>query len=168
MRVTLTPGQAVTVFGWMNPKLFITWSDILNNEYLTFRFLTESIHLTPAKLYQVQPEGHLWIRSKRAFLADCPAMYPLWKLHPIGDFKCDLGDIIAAEWTPETMTNLSLNYDALVQAGMTADTMTLFKHVTLAGWVNLGFEKRHASRMNAEQLGRNFNMHKQDILRALK
>ena len=168
MKVTLTPGQAVTVFGWISPKLQLTWSDILNNENVTFRFLTERVNLSCAKLFQVQPDGQMWIRSKKAFLGDCPAMFDTWKLHPLRDFKCDLGDIIAAEWSAETMKRMEVDYDTLLGAGLTVDTMVLFKHITLAGWVTLGFQKKHAVCVHAELLGRIFNMNKNDILRALK
>lgn len=168
MRITLTPGQAVTVFGWLHPKLYLTWTDILNNENITFRFLTKYVNLSCAKLYQIQPEGQLWIRTKKAFLSDCPVMFDTWKLHPLRDFKCDLGDIIAAEWSAETMLKMELNYDALIAAGLTLDTMGLFKHITLAGWVALGFEKKHVICLHAEHLSRVFNMSKNDILRALK
>lgn len=168
MRITLTPGQAVTVFGWLNPKLYLTWGDIVNNDNITFRFLTKYVNLSCAKLFQVQPDGHLWIKSKKAFLSDCPAMFDTWKLQPLQDFKCDLGDIIAAEWPADTMLQMGLDYDALIASGLTIDTMGLFKHITLAGWVTLGFQKKHAVCMHTEHLSRVFNMNKNDILRALK
>jgi hypothetical protein len=82
-----------------------------------FRFLMERVNLSCAKLFQVQPDGQMWIRSKKAFLGDCPAMFDTWKLHPLRDFKCDLGDIIAAEWPAETMKRMEVDYDTLLAAG---------------------------------------------------
>ena len=168
MRIALTPGQAVTVLGWINPKLFLTWDDILGNELLTFSFLTQRVHIAASMLYKLQPDAHAWLQSKRVALSDCVEMYEHWKLHPIRDFKADLGDLIGTKWSGDTMNNIGLTYEDLVEAGLTPGTMALFTKLTLAGWVKVGFEKRYAVKIHESSLVRLFKMSKQDVMRALK
>ena len=168
MGVELTPGQAVTAHGWWHPKLQLTWPDIVLADKLTFPFLLNTLNLSAKQIHHMQPEGTMWVASQKATLSDCPTMFPMWKLHHIHDFKADLGDIIAMGWKTDIMMQIGINYETLVQIGLTVDTMIFFKHITLAGWSALGLQKAHVAKMNTETLGRTFNMSKTDIMRALK
>lgn len=168
MRISLTPGQAVTVHGWLNPKLFLTWDDILRNENLTFNFLFTSVHLSASQLHKVQPDPTAWVHSRRAQLSDCVHMHECWRIHPIDDFKADLGDLISTKWSPDTLSTLCVTYDRLVDVGLTPGTMALFNNITLAGWAKLGFNKQYAAQIAEASLIRLFGMSKQDVLRALR
>jgi hypothetical protein len=168
MRITLTPGQAVTVFGWFNPKLTLAWSDVLANDGLTFSFLVHTANVPPSRLHQIQADGHTWIQCKKARLTDCAEMHECWNLHPITDFRADLADLIALKWPAETMLTLGLTYDHLLQVGLTTGTMRLFTHMTLASWAKVGFEKRHAMVLHEQSLVCLFNMTKPDVLKALR
>lgn len=168
MRHTLTPGQAVTIFGWLNPKTTLTWSDVMSNDWLTFRFLTQTAKILPSRLHQIQPDGRTWIKCRKAELGDCPDMYDHWKMHPIHDFHADLADLIAVKWPADVMLKLGLTYDNLLDVGLTTSTMSLFNHMTLASWAKVGLEKRHVHPMHEQSLVSLFNMTKQDVLKALK
>ena len=168
MRISLTAGQAVTIFGWMRPKLFLTWEEVLSNDTLTFKFLMHWANLPASRLHHLQPDGRIWLQSKRATLADCPDMQECWKVHPIHDAGADLGDIIASQWTADTMLKIGVTYDDLVETGLTPGNMKLFTQLTLAGWAKMGFGKKHAMTIPERSLESLFNLSKLDVLRALK
>ena len=166
MRITLTPGQAVYIHGWLNPRTTLSWADVLAKDTLTLRFLAGA-NVTLERLHHLQPDGPAWVQAQRAGLDDCPAMREQWRLHPLRDFGADLGDLINARWPPELMASMGLTYSDFLHAGLTPATMALCTHVTLAGWVRLGFKKEHAAAMHEASLVRLFGMTKQDILRGL-
>ena len=166
MRITLTPGQAVYIHGWLNPRTTLAWTDVLANEFLTLRFLAGA-NVPLERLHHLQPDGGAWVQARRASLADCPAMRDHWHLHPLRDFAADLGDLITVRWPPDLMASMGLTYADFLQAGLSPATMALCTHVTLAGWVRLGLRKQDAVAMHEAALVRLFGMPKQDILRAL-
>ena len=168
MRIPLTPGQAVTVHGWLIPKLHLTWDDVLRDERLTFNYLSTQVNIPASQLYKVQPDHAAWVHSGRAQLSDCVDMHECWKVHPIDDFRADLGDLIRTKWPADTLQLLGVTYHHLVDAGLTPGTMALFINITLAGWAKLGFDKRYASQIAETSLVRLFRMSKHDVLRALR
>ena len=165
MRIALTPGQAVTIHGWLRARQTLTWGDVLSNKELTFASLLAS-NVAEQELYVLQPDVQAWIRPGKATLADCPRMRP-WDAHPVRDFKADLADVVGVHRPHETMIRVGVSYDDLLGLGLTAETMNLFGY-TLMMWASIGFRRSHAEAIPPNTLFRMFCMAKQDILASLR
>jgi hypothetical protein len=165
MRISLTPGQAVTIHGWMRARQALTWGDVLSAPNLTFQTLL-SYNLQEQDLYVLQPDLQAWVRAGKATLADCPKMRP-WDAHPIRDFKADLADLVGMHWPQDVLTRIGVDYEELLTLGLTAETMNLFGY-TLMMWSSVGFRRAHADTIPANTLYRMFGMAKQDILVSLR
>jgi hypothetical protein len=166
MRISLTPGQAVTIHGWLYARQALMWADVLcADRDLTFQKLL-SYNISEQDLYILQPDLQAWIRAGRATLEDCPKMRA-WDAHPIRDFKADLADIVGRRWPHDVLFRMGVDYDELLGLGLTAETMNLFGF-TLMMWASLGFRRVHADAMPANTLFRLFGMAKQDVLVSLR
>ena len=165
MRISLTPGQAVTIHGWLRARQTLTWGDVLALQGLDYSKLL-TFNVVEQDLYVLQPDLQAWIRPGKAVLADCPKMRP-WDAHPIRDFKADLADIVGAHWPHETLIRIGVTYDDLLGLGLTAETMNLFGY-TLMMWTSMGFRRSHAETIPPNTLFRMFGMAKQDILASLR
>ena len=91
MRIPLTPGQAVSVHGWLAARQWLTWGDVLASDTLTFKSLL-SFRLSEAQLHNLQPDIHAWIRNHKVQLEDAPSLL-LWTPQPVKEMKADLADI---------------------------------------------------------------------------
>ena len=167
MRIPLTPGQAVTIHGWINPKETLSWMDILANPDLSIKFLTTTTKIPKELLHRLQPDITAWVRAERVSLAEVPKYLNTWVAHPLRDLKADLGDIMELKWDAKTMRTAGVTYSDLKEAGMTHDTMGLFDY-TLYDWSTLGFSKTDAESLPAHALGRLFGMTKHDVIRCLR
>jgi hypothetical protein len=165
MRISLTPGQAVTIHGWLRARQTLTWTDVLTIKDLHFHTLL-SYNVSEQDLYILQPDLQAWVRAGRATLSDCPKMRP-WDAHPIRDFKADLADVVSMHWPQDLLARMGVDYDELLTLGLTPETMNLFGF-TLMMWSSLGFRRAHAEDIPANTLSRMFGMAKQDILVCLR
>ena len=165
MKIILTPGQAVTIHGWLRARETLTWGDVLNKEGLTFSRLL-AYNLKEQDLFVLQPDLQAWIRSSKAALADCPRM-KAWDAHPIRDFKADLADIVGMHWPQEALARMGVDYEELLGLGLTPETMNLFGY-TLMMWASVGLRRAHAEAIPANTLFRLFGMAKQDVLASLR
>ena len=166
MRIPLTPGQAVSVHGWLAARQWLTWGDVLASDTLTFKSLL-SFRLSEAQLHNLQPDIHAWIRNHKVQLEDAPSLL-LWSTQPVKEMKADLADVVSARWTAEQMTRIGLTYHDLVALGLTAENMILFNHITLMGWAQLGLRREHADKIQPPILYRLFGMSKNDVVACLK
>lgn len=165
MRISISPGQAVTIHGWLRARQALTWGDVLFVKTLTYQTLL-SYNVPEQDLYILQPDLQAWIRAGRATLADCPRMRA-WDAHPIRDFKADLADLVSMHWPHDTLTRMGVDYEELLGLGLTPETMNLFGF-TLMMWSALGFRRAHAETMPANTLLRMFGMPKHDVLMSLR
>ena len=165
MRIKLTPGQAVYLYGWLEARRTLRWADVLANPSFSLPQLL-SARLSPLTLHQMQPDLSAWTKHRRAQLEDCPVMEP-WTAHPIKDFHADLADLLSLRWSVEQLVRMGVTYTDLIAAGLTPSNMVLFDF-TLMGWAHLGFTRKDAQDMPEPALGRLFGMTKADVLRALK
>jgi hypothetical protein len=165
MRISLTPGQAVSIHGWVRARQALTWGDVLTNPALDFGKLL-SFNLAEQDLYVLQPDLQAWVRPGKAGLADCPKMRA-WDAHPIKDFKADLADLVGTHWPHETLARMGVTYDDLLGLGLTPETMNLFGY-TLMMWASTGFRRTHADAIPPHTLFRLFGMAKQDVLASLR
>ena len=165
MRISLTPGQAVTIHGWMRARQALTWGDVLGASGLTFQTLL-SYNLQEQDLYVLQPDLQAWVRASKATLADCPKMRQ-WDAHPIRDFKADLADLVGMHWPHDVLPRIGVDYDELLTLGLTPETMNLFGY-TLMMWSSIGFRRAHAEAIPVNTLFRMFGMAKQDVLASLR
>ena len=167
-KIPLTPGQSVSIHGWFNPRtvhMTLSWTDVLPREDLTLQTLHRQYRITLELLHRLQSDLSQWVRSGRVKLEDCPIL-TMWKAHPIHDFKADLGDLLGTGWKAEQYKQMGVTYSDLVEVGMTADTMALFRF-TLYEWSQLGFLKAHAAQMMPHALANQFGMTKDNVLRCL-
>lgn len=158
MSIPLTPGQGVSIHGFVRARRSLTWGDVLASERLTFQYLNASCNLSDQDLYRLQPDVGAWKKAKKITLQDCARMRACWSAHPIRDFQADLADVINMKWTAQDLKDLGVTYDDLVSVGLTVDTMPLMG-LTLHGWAQIGFTKAHASAIPALLLSRVFKMH---------
>ena len=167
MRIILSPGQAVTIHGWMAPKETLTWNDVIGNERLTVKFLTGTAKVSKELLHKVQPDLMAWLKAGRVTLPETHELLGVWTAHPIKDLKADFADIVALKWGAQTMRMAGVTYQDLRESGMTNDTMGLFA-LTLYDWSTLGFSRSDAEAIPAAHLCRTFGMQKADVIRCLK
>ncbi len=166
MKIPLTPGQAVTVHGWLRPKETLSWTDVLANSALTMDYLHRSANIPLELLHRMQPDITAWLTAGRARVEEAPSFISVWAAHPIRDLKADLADVAAFKWSAKTMRTSGVTYGDLKEAGMTHETMGLFGY-TLYEWSTLGFSRTDADGVPAHVLGRLFGMAKVDVLRCL-
>ena len=167
MRIPLTPGQAVTVHGWLRPKDTLSWTDVLANPQLTMSYLHSSVNIPKELLHRMQPDIMAWVRAGRVSVEDGPSFLSIWAAHPIRDLKADLADIAAFKWSAKTMRAAGVSYSDLRDAGMTHETMAVFQY-TLYEWSTLGFTKADAEALPAHALCSLFCLTKPDVLRCLQ
>jgi hypothetical protein len=167
IKIPLTPGQAVTIHGWMRPKDTLSWMDVLSNEQLNMNYLHIHTKIPKELLHRMQPDIKAWVQANRANLSDAPSFIHIWAAHPIKDLKADLGDIIGFHWNAKTMRQAGVTYGDLREAGMTHETMGLFGY-TLYEWSTLGFSRADADTVPAPVLTRLFCLTKMDVLRCLQ
>jgi hypothetical protein len=166
MKIILTPGQAVTVHGWLHPKEWLSWGDILANEKLSVEFLMQNANVPKELLHRLQPDLLAWVQSGRIGLAETQCLHSVFAAHPIKDLKADFPDLVALKWSAQAMRRAGVTYKDLCEAGMTHDTMGLFGY-TLYDWSTLGFCRQDAEAIPAACLGRLFGMMKTDVMRCL-
>lgn len=167
IKIPLTPGQAVTIHGWMRPRLHLTWTDVLANGSLTMEYLHTRTNIPKELLHRMQPDIKAWLQAGRVVPSDAPSFAHLWAAHPVKDLKCDLGDIVSFGWDAKTMRQTGMTYADLREVGMTHEMMGLFKY-TLYEWSTLGFSRADAEVIEAPTLARLFCLTKPDVLRCLK
>ena len=167
IRIPLTPGQAVTIHGWMRPRLHLTWTDVLANGELTMEYLHTHTKIPKELLHRMQPDIKAWLQASRVHPADAPSFAHVWAAHPVKDLRSDLGDIIGFGWDAKTMRQTGMTYSDLREAGMTHEMMGVFKY-TLYEWSTLGFSRADAEEVEAATLARLFCLTKHDVLRCLK
>lgn len=166
-KIPLTPGQAVTIHGWMRPKNTLSWMDVLSNEKLSMEYLHTHTKIPKELLHRMQPNIKAWVQANRAQLSDAPSFIHVWAAHPIKDLKADLGDIMGFNWNAKTMRQTGVSYGDLKDIGMTHEAMGLFGY-TLYEWSTLGFTRADADAIDAPTLTRLFRMTKADVLRCLQ
>ena len=166
MRIVLTAGQAVLAHGWIRAREFLTWGDVLNNEKLTFVYLTGTLRVSEFNLHNLQPDLQAWIKAGKASLEDCPQM-TLWDAHPINDFGADLADLIRMQWQADQFKKMGIFYDQLLELGLTPETMMLFRF-TLMNWITIGFTRKHCEMMPENVVIRLFSMNKIQTMGCLK
>lgn len=165
MKITLTPGQAVTIHGWMRARQTLCWGDVLCTDGVDFAKLHGACKIPEASLHALQPDLHAWIKNDRAVLRDCPTMRS-WAAHPTKDFKADLSEMISMNWDVATLQKMAVTYEDFLEIGLTPENMQLF-NLTLVGWSALGFKRKHAETVNPAILYRLFGMPRQDVLASL-
>ncbi len=164
--IKLTPGQAVSLHSWSTPRLSLQWTDVVENERITFARCKECN--VPLKLlHQMQPDIREWKQHGGVTLVHLPEMQHLWNAHPIRDMQADLSDLLRMRWTADTLKRLHVTMDDLREIGLTADNMTLFGF-TLFGWVSLGLNTDDIMEMNDGQIARNFGLTRHAVLQLMK
>ena len=162
-RIKLTPGQAVTLHGWVRPVLSLSWKETVRYD-LTFQRLL-AVRLRPRELFAMQPDLRKWIEAGRVSLEDCPQLKP-WGAHPVRDLRADLGDLIMQRWSIDALTDMGVTYGDLKGVGMTPETMAMFGF-SLVGWHKLGMSRADAEWIPGPLHLSLFQMHKPAVLAAL-
>ena len=165
--IPLTPGQSVTIHGWLRPRDTLTWTDVLANGSLSMEFLHTKTKITKELLHRMQPDIKAWLNAGRVSVEETPSFMHLWTAHPIKDLNAGLDDMIRFQWDAKTMRAAGVTYADLCEAGMTCETMAVFGY-TLYDWSTLGFGRPQAEAIGLADTWRLFKMQKQDVLRCLQ
>lgn len=163
----LTPGQACFLYGWLGAKITLNWEDIINSSSIDFDKLLQA-NLSVDQIFQIQPDFKVWLRYNKVKKHNIPCLLTKWDVNVVEDFKLDLGDIISEQLSPETLLKYGINYEKLLEMGLTQENMFLLKHITLIGWSTLGFNKKHAENIPEPHLFKCFRMSKIEVIRSLK
>ena len=164
--IPLTPGQSVTIHGWMRPKDTLAWTDVLANGRLSMEFLHAKTNIPRELLHRMQPDIKAWLQAGRVNVEESPSFMHVWAAHPTKDLGVQLEDLINFKWNAKTMRGAGVTYADLCETGMTHETMAIFEY-TLYEWSTLGFCKADAEAINAANTWRLFKMQKHDVLKCL-
>ena len=165
-QIPLTPGQSVTIHGWLRPKDTLTWTDVLANGKLSMEFLHSKTNIPKELLHRMQPDIKAWLQAGRVGVEDAPSFMHIWTAHPIKDLDAQLHDIMHLKWDAKTMRLAGMTYADLCEAGMTHETMAIFGY-TLYEWSTLGFCRTDAEKISIADTWRLFKMQKVDVLKCL-
>ena len=168
MRIPLTAGQAVTIYGWMSPNLkeTLSWNDVMANSQLTFAYLVGYTRIPKELLHRLQLDIGAWVAAGRVMLEDPPAL-SIWGAHPIKDLKADLGDVIQMGWPASVLSKAGVTYGDLKEAGLTHEGMGLLGY-TLYDWGGLGFTAQGALALPPHVLGRLFKLTPAEVVACLR
>ena len=168
MRIPLTAGQAVTIYGWMSPNLkeTLSWNDVMANSQLTFAYLVGYTRIPKELLHRLQPDIGAWVAAGRVTLEDAPAL-SIWGAHLIKDLKADLGDVIQMGWPASVLSKAGVTYGDLKEAGLTHEGMGLLGY-TLYDWGGLGFTAQGALALPPHVLGRLFKLTPAEVAACLR
>ena len=170
MRIPLTAGQAVTIYGLMSPNLKETPSrnDVMANSQLTFAYLVGYTSIPKELLHRLQPNIGAWVAAGRVTLENAPASaHSIWSAHLIKDLKADLGDVIQMGWPASVLSKAGVTYGDLKEAGLTHEGMGLLGY-TLYDWGGLGFTAQGALALPPHVLGRLFKLTPAEVAACLR
>jgi hypothetical protein len=160
MHIVLTPAQAVTLHGWLNPREMLTWQDVVNNENITFTHC-RACNISLKNLHKIQGTIAPWLEHGAVTMGQAVEMSEFWEVNLIPDFHVDLSDVLSMQLTPEQLRKVSVTYDALLNLGMTPATMQLFGF-TLTQWMNIGLQRKHLQYMTDAHIVTLFGMTRQN------
>jgi hypothetical protein len=163
----LTPGQACFLHGLWDPKTYLTWEHVLNNNKMTCETLL-SANISWKEMHTLQPDIRQWICNNKMTKQHIFKACEYWTGDLIKEFQFDIGDLVNPLFTVELLKKLNMTYEKMCQMGLTGENMRLFTHITLVGWSNLGFNKKQAERIHEAYLYYSFGMRKADVLASLQ
>eukprot|EP00961_Rhodomonas_salina_P296281 3936202-Rhodomonas_salina.1 len=151
MPLQLSPGQAVTLHGWLRPRQTLRWADVVDSPHITYDRCRVA-RLAPKSLQQLQPSVPEWIAHGGVLLAHAPELAGVWDFDLVTDFRVDLADVLSMRWHADTLRRLRVTYEDLVGIGLTPETMHLFGF-SLLGWASLGFRCAHLAALGDAHIG---------------
>lgn len=138
--ISITPRQSTQIFGWLQTRRTLVWSDVLKHK-LTLDFLL-GIGFQPSVLKMLQPDPAAWVESAGASLRHARAMQP-WGANPFVHFGADLGDVLAMKLSLVEMVRMGITFEQLAAQGMDERTEKLFR-LDSDEWRILGRSGRRA------------------------
>lgn len=124
MSTPLTARQATQIFGWWDPRLSLTWADVLQRK-LTLKQLI-ALGLSAVSLSMIQPNPAQWVEHTGATLEHVRFMQPM-AANPFEHFGADLADVLKLELTFTELMRMGVTWRQLKSAGMTDITEGMFK-----------------------------------------
>ena len=167
MSISLTPGQACYIHGWFHAKDSLTWNDIVQNPNITLGSLLDA-KITLPQMHFLQGDLKKWTEHRKISKSEIHHTIGLWETDFIETFKLDIGDICSLRFCPDQLLQMSIDFHRLQEMGLTGENMSLFRHITLKGWYDLGMTRSAAQDYSDAQLYRCFKMRKIDVLNSLK
>lgn len=158
--VRLTSPQIVRIFGWLDFHPMLTWVDVQNNTYISFKFLLQC-GVTTLQLFRLQQDPSAWVQYGGLQLEDCLDMTQ-WPLHPVRHMRADLADVLQIRWTSGQMLRVGLTISDLLNLGMTPTVMSKFDF-TLHCWVALGLQRLHIVEWTDQELHCVFKMSRHQV-----
>jgi hypothetical protein len=162
--IRLTPYQAISIYGMWSPKMVLSWKQVEDNTYLTWKYLrAEGLSVTD--LFKLQPDSKPWMSLERIDVYDIREM-SCWNIHPIHDMKCTLSQLALLHWSADSLVRVGVTYDDLLKQGLTVQVMSIFGF-TLLDWTTLGLQRKHLSGAMDRDCLQVFNMSKNQVVSSL-
>ena len=160
--ILVSARQSIAIFGlWDQPRNVLEWQDITARN-LTWRTLRDSIELAAEQLRRVQPDPVEWVHRACITLQDLPDM-TCFPVNPFAHLHADLAEVWSMRWPADTLKQLDVTYEQLRDKGMNANVMQHF-NFTLGQWMGLGLQQQHVQLMDAEVVGKCFEMSKDEVM----
>ena len=164
MLIRLTPCQAIAVYGYWSPKKVLSWKQVEDHTYLTWKYLRQE-GLSVSDLFKLQPEAKPWMDLERIDVHDIREMSS-WNIHPIYDMKCTLSQLALLHWSADALVRVGVTYDDLVKQGLTIPVLQIFGF-TLLDWTTLGLRKNHLNDASDRDCVQVFGMSKNQVVCSL-
>jgi hypothetical protein len=162
--IRLTPYQAISVYGYWSPKTVLSWKQVEEHVYLTWKYLRLE-GLSVSDLFKLQPDAKPWMDLERIDVHDITEMSS-WNIHPIHDMKCTLSQLALLHWSADALVRVGVTYDDLVKLGLTVQVMPIFGF-TLLDWTTLGLQRKHLGGASDRDCVQVFGMSKNQVVCSL-
>jgi hypothetical protein len=161
----LSAEQSISLFGlWRQPVFTLSWADV-KNENFTWKGL-RALGLEPKQLQLMQPDKHEWLQRGGVNLQDLKDM-TIFPVNPLLDYAVDLAELWAMGCTVDEMQKMNIEYEQLLQKGITPAIMAAFG-LTLSAWADLGFKPSHAKCLSNEESNMIFGLQTQEVFQILR
>lgn len=157
----LSDGQTLRVYGLLPSTSMLDWDTVVRRS-LRFRFLHDTLRLTPRQLYSLQPNAMAWVAAGLVSFDDCAHM-TAWPLNPLVHLGVPADRLIGHSAT--SLAQYGVTFAQMQQAGLSFSMMQLF-HFSLREWQSLGFTCNDAQRLPDSVARLMFGMSAHDTVQA--
>ena len=114
----------------------------------------------------MQPDKHEWLQRGGVSIQDLKDM-TIFPVNPLLDYAVDLAELWAMGCTVDDMLKMNIEYEQLLQKGITPAIMAAFG-LTLSAWADLGFRPEHATCLSNEESNMIFGLQTQEVHQILR
>lgn len=137
----LTPLQSIRIYGLFNPKKFLKWDYIKDNEKVTLPFLiSEGLELQ--NLRRIQPRFEEWVETRKVSVRDIHLFYHWGGIDLFDAFKLDISAFLqnSSCFRPDYLLGCGITWTQLKRRGFKYD-YTVLMEWTFEDWKTLGMKE---------------------------